>query len=293
MRSREDGPLDTIARVVASAVRVDADGRGRVDAPRALQSWPGIVHGGGAVALLDAAAQALGVRDGPRVLEARLTSSLPLETPLDLDTRAGDGAMALTVLQGGQTLTSGVIRALDADDRAAPRWWGGGDGLALPMSEDCLACGAGNPVGLRVALRFDDAGVWARLVPGAAWRAAGGRLHAGLAPVLLDEVAWWLGALVAKDGGLTNRIDVTLFAPDAPWGEPLVAAGRFEDVRPVDRKRTFWRTESALMTEAGALLASASVVFRGGADYSARQMAYFQRRTPPDVFRRMFPNHVG
>jgi hypothetical protein len=85
---------------------------------------------------------------------------------------------------------------------------------------------------------------------------------------------------------------VTLFAPDAPFGEPLVAAGRFEDVTAVDRKRTFWRTESALMTESGAPLAAASIVFRGGADYSARQMEYFRRRTVPDVFRRMFPSHA-
>ena len=285
-------PPDTIAGVMASAVRVGADGRGRVNAPRVLASWPGIVHGGGAVALLDAAAHALGGAEGPRVLEGRLTSSLPLETELALEAHGDDGAMALTVVQAGQTLTSGVIRALDGGGSTAARWRSGGGGLALPMSEDCLACGAGNPLGLRVALRFDDEGVWARLVPGAAWRAAGGRLHPGLAPVLLDEVAWWLGALVAKEGGLTNRISLTLFAPDAPWGEPLVAAGRFADVAPVDRKRTFWRTESALMTEAGALLASASIVFRGGAEYSARQMEFFRRRTPPDVFRRMFPNHA-
>ena len=85
-----DRPTDTIADVLASAVRVTADGRGTVNAPRALASWPGIVHGGGAVVLLDTAARALGVTGGPRVLEGRLTASLPLETCLLYTSDAAD-----------------------------------------------------------------------------------------------------------------------------------------------------------------------------------------------------------
>jgi hypothetical protein len=85
---------------------------------------------------------------------------------------------------------------------------------------------------------------------------------------------------------------VTLLAPDLPFDLPLVAAGRFADVLPIDKRRTFWRTECALMTAAGELLATASIVFRGGLDYSRRQMAYFRMRTPPAVFQRMFPNHT-
>ena len=72
----------------------------------------------------------------------------------------------------------------------------------------------------------------------------------------------------------------------------LVAAGRFADVTPVDRKQTFWRTESTLATVSGRLLASASIVFRGGADYSERQIPYFKPRTPLETFRRMFPNYA-
>jgi hypothetical protein len=170
-------------------------------------------------------------------------------------------------------------------------WRGGSDGSPLPMSDYCLACGAGNPLGLQVALSFDEEGVWARLTPRAPWRAGGDRLHAALAPVLLDEVAWWLAALVMKEGGLTNRLAVSLHEPDAPFDGALVASGRFADVTPVDRKRTFWRTESTLSTSSGTLIATASIVFRGGTDYSERQMAYFKPRTPPEVFRRMFPNY--
>jgi hypothetical protein len=71
-----------------------------------------------------------------------------------------------------------------------------------------------------------------------------------------------------------------------------VAAGRFADVAPIDKKRTFWRTETTLSTASGLLLATGSIVFRGGTDYSARQIPYFKPRTPPSIFRRMFPNYI-
>jgi hypothetical protein len=278
--------------VLASAVRIGADGRGSLTAPGALQSWPGIVHGGAAVANADAAARSHGLA-GPRIAETRLTSSLPTETALHLDVRADDGAVSLAMLRGGQTLASGSVRALAASGPGAAAWAGGRGGDALPMSDDCLACGARNALGLQASLRFDADGVWARVSPSPAWRLPDGRVHPGLAPVVLDEIAWWLGALVAKEGGLTNRLAVTFLAPDLASGETVVAAGRFDAVRPIDRRGAFWRTETALATASGAPLASASIVFRGGAEYSARQLAYFRARARPEVFRRMFPNHAG
>ena len=59
----------------------------------------------------------------------------------------------------------------------------------------------------------------------------------------------------------------------------------------LDRKRTFWRTETALIAADGNPVATASIVFRGGADYSARQLAYFCPRTPPETFARRVPNY--
>lgn len=277
--------------MLSAAATLAANGRGRFLAPLPLQSWPGIVHGGGLVACLDAAAAGLGRPSGLRRVDGRLTSSIPTETALALEGHADGERITVTVLQDGVPLSMAAVAPVTGAGRGSAAWAGGDEGWRLPMSEHCLACGSVNPLGLQVALRFDDEGVWAALTPREPWRTAGGALQPALAPVVLDEVAWWLGALMMKEGGLTNRITVGLLRPDVPAGR-LVAAGRYAEVTPVDRKRSFWRTETALVTEAGEIVATASIVFRGGAEYSGRQMAYFRPRTPPDVFRRMFPNHV-
>jgi hypothetical protein len=239
---------------------------------------------------VDAAAARLGRPAGPRRLEGRLTSPVPIETPLELVTEQSEALVSLSIQQDGQSLTSGGVMAL-AESPPSVAWQGDGSGTPLPMSDDCLACGARNPLGLRVGLAFDDEGVWAHLTPSSSWRTRGDRLHAAMGPVLLDEVAWWLGALVMKEGGLTNRLLVKIYEHDVPAGEPLVAAGRFADVTPIDRRRTFWRTESTLSTASGRLLAAGSIVFRGGAEYSERQIPYFRQRSTAEIFARMFPKH--
>jgi len=279
--------------VLAGAARLERDGRGRFLAPASLQSWPGIVHGGGLVALLDAAARDLGHHERPRRIEGRLTSSVPLETPLDLEGHADDGAVTVSILDRAQPVTSATITTGDVAPVAPDPEWrvNGRDGAPLPLSDQCLACGARNPLGLQLGLRFDDAGVWARFVPREPWRRPGQRLDPALPPVLLDEVAWWLGALVTREGGLTNRIDLALIRPDEVAAGPLTALGRFADVTPVDRRRTFWRTRSALLAADDTVLATATIVFRAGADSSARQVPFFRSRTDPEIFARMFPNY--
>ena len=81
-------------------------------------------------------------------------------------------------------------------------------------------------------------------MPREPWRRPDGRLEPALAAVILDEIAWWLGALVSQEGGLTNRIDLVIRRPDTVVSGPLLATGRFDAVVPVDRRRTFWRPSS-------------------------------------------------
>jgi len=282
-----------VGDVMAAAATLEADGRGRFRAPPVLQSWPGIVHGGGLVALLDAAASALTPDGRPRLIEGRLTSSVPIDTSLALEGHVDGGEATVTILDGTQPLSSATIRHGPVDDPALDPGWrtGGRESWPMPLSDQCLACGAHNPLGLQLGLRFDTDGVWARFLPRQPWRRPGDRLAPALAAVVLDEIAWWLGALVTKEGGLTNRIALTLLCPEAIAPGPVTAVGRFADVTPVDRRRTFWRTRSALLAADGTLLATAAIVFRAGADYSERQMAFFRSRTDPEIFERMFPNH--
>jgi len=281
----------SIAHVLATALPAPDGGPRRLRAPVLLQSWPGIVHGGGLVALLDAAATDGGAA-GPRTVDGRLTSSVPIDEALEVDARADARGASLAILGHGQTLTSVTVEPLDgAGPDAPPGRAGDDDGMTLPMSEQCLACGAANPVGLRTALAFDAAGVWGRLAPPPAWRLPDGGTHPAFAPVLLDEVAWWLGALVMQEGGLTNRIAVTFLAGGLGDG-PFTAAGSLAAVTPVDRKRTFWRTRVGLWAGDGRLVAVGLIVFRGGAEYSARQMPFFRARTDAARFRQMFPAYA-
>lgn len=281
--------MNSVGALLDAAATLPERGSGRFHAPAPLQGWPGIAHGGALLAALDAAAGRAGLGDPPRVLEGRLTSSVPVETDLGLDGRSRDGTLTLSVLQDGQTLSSATVAPLRGNARpAAPAWRGGQTGRRLPLSDTCIACGAGNAAGLQVGLSFDEEGVWTRLVARPPWVTGSGALHPAVAPVLLDEVAWWLGALVMREGGLTNRISLTLLDGMPAASTPLVAVGRFDQVEPIDRRRTFWRTSTALLTGAGDLLATASIVFRGGPEYSARQMDFFRARTSPELFRRMF-----
>ncbi|MEX2224363.1 MAG: hypothetical protein WEG40_21470 [Candidatus Rokuibacteriota bacterium] len=241
MRVRARPVAETVADVMAAAARLEPDGRGRFLASPLLQSWPGIVHGGGLVALLDSAAVALGRDHGPRRIEGRLTSSVPIEAPLDLEGRREDGGATVTILDRGQPLTSATITTGVVEEPALDPGWSVSEreGWPMPLSDQCLACGAQNPLGLQLGLRFDPEGVWARFLPREPWRRPGGRLDPALPAVVLDEVAWWLGALVTKEGGLTNRISLTLLLPDAIVPGPVTALGRFADVTPVDRRRAF------------------------------------------------------
>ncbi len=71
------------------------------------------------MAILDAATRALGVPDAPRVVEGRLTASVPIATDLVLDGRAREGGAGITVVQDGQTLSSASVSVGSAPAAAA------------------------------------------------------------------------------------------------------------------------------------------------------------------------------
>src|SRR6185295_8807499 len=134
-RASPAGPL--VGDVMGAAATLESDGRGRFLAPPLLQSWPGIVHGGGLVALLDSAAAAPGAADAPRRIEGRLTSSVPIDTPLALEGHAEAGTTTVSILEGTQPLTSATIGRGVIEDAAPDPGWGadGREGWPMPLSD--------------------------------------------------------------------------------------------------------------------------------------------------------------
>src|SRR6185369_2026705 len=71
----------------------------------------------------------------------------------------------------------------------------------LPISRACFACGTDNEIGLRARLAFDADAVCATWQPRAPFRQADGTLAPAALTTLLDEAAFWLGALATGESG--------------------------------------------------------------------------------------------
>src|SRR5688572_2408794 len=179
----------------------------------AFQGLPDAAHGGTLLALFDA----LAGRAAPRRSAGHYRRRVPLGVPLKLDvTRAADAVTCRVRDAADVVLVDGRVDTSDAagDDAATAT-----AGAPLPVSRTCFACGVDNSVGLRARLGFDErtvAGTWA---PTPAFAGNDG----GLAPValttLLDEAAFWLGALATGESGMTTELRVTLYgraALDSP-----------------------------------------------------------------------------
>jgi len=89
--------------------------------------------------------------------------------------------------------------------------------LPLPVSRTCFACGTDNDLGLRARLGFDDDTVGATWEPRPPFRRADGTLAPAALTTLLDEAAFWLGALATGESGMTTELRVSLHRP-APFG---------------------------------------------------------------------------
>src|SRR4029079_4962346 len=125
--------------------------------------------------------------------------------------RDGDGCH-LEVAERETVLVRGDVRAV-ADSAGTPPPVPAPDALARPISRTCFACGLDNPLGLGATLRADDeivGGTWTPR-PGFATRA--GTLSSVALTTLLDEAAFWLGALATGEAGMTTQLRVVLHAP--------------------------------------------------------------------------------
>jgi len=165
------------------------------------------------------------------------------------------------------------------------------DGHPLPISRACFACGSDNPLGLRVRLAFDDRTVWGAWAPREPFRDADGALAPAALTTLLDETAFWLGALATGESGMTTDLRVTLHRP-VPFGTAIRVSGSRAAVRPHADDRRYWDTAVAAHDAAGARVASARITFvavRGAARRLVRGMLAIN---DADVVRRVFPAYA-
>ena len=268
----------------------------------AFQGLPDTAHGGSVLALFDT----LAARAGTRTLRGHYHRRVPLGVPLALTLareadrlacRVADGTGAVLVDGGvagavsvAPTPADGVT-ATDARDATS----GGAPGVAaapLPVSRTCFACGVDNPLGLRARLTFDARAVGGAWAPRPGFRAADGRLSSAALTTLLDETAFWLGALATGEAGMTTALAVTLHG-DAPAGGTVLVGGDRAATRPRAGDARYWDTRVTARDEAGRSLATADITFVAVRGAARRLVTGLLAINPPDVVRRVFPAYCA
>jgi hypothetical protein len=285
-------PID---RVLAECLSLAAEGTGHLTLAATLQGFPETAHGGAVLAAFDqVAARWLNATGASRMVTAQVQKSIPLQTSLRLAGQALGGEITLTLGDGGKPMARCRVTR-DVTEAAPPlNGWSGppDESLGFPTARGCLACGGENPVGLRVRLRFDDRWVWSEYRPSETYRTSDGRIAPALFTVLLDEMAWWLGALATGEAGVTTDIRIALRRPAHPFGEPLLAVGPRDCVAVTDEKGHFWKTETFVLAADGTLLASGAIVFASSRVYSKRLIPQLLKTNPPESLRPIFPGHI-
>src|SRR5262245_29141817 len=184
----------------------------------AFQGLPDTAHGGSVLAAFHAMAPASGRHRVSGIYRKRV----PLGIPLQLFAMRRPGVLECRLVDASNTtLVDGRVEAPatapSADTRPPEPAL---HGRPLPVSSTCFACGVDNRQGLHVRLAHDDTSVWGVWTPRPALRGADGRLAPVALTTLLDEVAFWLGALASGESGMTTELEVTLAAA-VPFGPAI------------------------------------------------------------------------
>ena len=247
---------------------------------------PDTAHGGSVLA----AFHALAAQAGPQQVHGVYRRRVPLGTPLRLTVAREDGHTGFRLFDAiGAVLVEGGVRAVaGAPSPATPA---GDGGHPLPISSTCFACGVDNALGLRARLHFDDERVWTRWTPGETAAGPDGTLAPVALTALLDEAAFWLGALASGESGMTTELEVTLNAPLA-FGEPLVVTGARSRTRMRDGDRRFWHTEVAAADTSGHVVASGRITFVAVRGAARRLVGGLLSLNSADILRRVFPAYA-
>lgn len=260
----------------------------RLTLGEAFQGLPKTAHGGSVLAAFDMIAAA---PNAPREIVGIFRRKVPLRVSLPLTVQRLDRGAELRLSDESQALVEGQVCPVEPSSECLRRSPGPGDGFPLPISNWCFACGIQNPLGLQVSLRFDEHLVWTEYQPREPFRAADGRLGAAAFTTLLDETAFWLGALATGESGVTTELRITLHRPAYPFGEPVVVLGPRARVTPDPGDRRHWRTESFLVSPAGELIASGVITFVAVRGAARRLITGVLGINRPEVLRRIFPTY--
>src|SRR5262249_3083297 len=137
-------------------------------------------------------------------------------------------------------LVDGAVLAASSRAEMIPSRRDVGD--PLPISSGCFACGVDNSLGLHARLFFDEGAVWTRWRPRDAMAGVDGSLAPVAMTALLDEAAFWLGALASGESGMTTELAVSLHEP-VPFGIDIDVSGARRAARQRPDDGRFWDTE--------------------------------------------------
>jgi hypothetical protein len=297
---------------VSDATRVDdvvrdalgaGDGAERsVTLPPAFQGLPGMAHGGTVLALFDAAT----AHAGHRRIVGHYVKRVPLGTPLRLVVTRATEAVACRLLDAsGALLVDGRVTPSTDESSVSPASDGAPASPAwpLPVSSTCFVCGVDNALGLQARLRFNERSVRGTWHPRPAFGRVDGSLAVAAVTSLLDEAAFWLGALATGESGMTTVLDVSLARPPV-FGRRLTIIGERARVVPTPDDPRYLATEVRLLEgrvdapegapeDPGDVVATGRIVFvavRGAARRLVNGLLAINAR---DVIRRVFPAYAG
>ena len=262
-----------------------------------FQGLPDTAHGGTVLALFDAVAVAAGARTIAGVYRRRV----PLATSLTLAVDRTASATCLRLSDGATLLVDGAVErgdvpALREGASAAPEPGGAAFALSrptvpLPISKTCFACGVENPLGLRVQLSIDDDRVGGRWTVPAPFRTDSGSVALVAITTLLDEAAFWLGALASGESGMTTDLRVQLHGSLAV-DSALTVVGSRAAVRVRADDPRYWETDVAVADDHGRILASARITFVAVRGAARKLVTGLLAMNPPEVLRRVFPSYA-
>jgi acyl-coenzyme A thioesterase PaaI-like protein len=265
---------------------IDVDGTGfRLTLDRGFQGLPGSAHGGSVLAAFDAVTATAGIRRVSGIYRKRV----PLGVPLGLEVTQAAGASACRLVHGEAVLVEGsvVSSALPETDMEID----GTGGAPLPVSNTCFVCGVDNAAGLGARLRFDEHAVFGVWAPQKRFRTDDGSLAPLALTAMLDEAAFWLGALATGESGMTTDLAVTL-ASRISIDTPVMVRGERRRARPTAGDSRYWQTHTVACDGAGRVVAAADITFVAVRGSARKLAAWLGPLNPPDLMPRIFPAYA-